>query len=129
GRAMGVGGTPTPPVKERTAMKISDRARAIIAVTLCGGALAGGAVATVNALASEDTESAKADVCRSLADLNATIVSHQGLDPLTATNDQLDDAYDDISGAVDDLDEELDEWVNADDNPLTEAYWDLYDAV
>ena len=110
-------------------MKISDKMRSIIAVTLCGGALAGGAVITVNALAFEDTESAKADVCQSLDDLNATIVSYQGLNPLTATNDQIDDAYDDISGAVDDLDEELDEWVNAYDNPLTEAYWDLYYAV
>jgi hypothetical protein len=110
-------------------MKITDRMRSIIAVTLAGGALAGGAVVTVNALAFEDAESAKADVCTSLDELRTTIVGYQGLDPLTATNDQLDDAYDDISGALDDLDEELDEWVNAYDNPLTEAYWDLYYAV
>ena len=110
-------------------MKITDRMRTIIAVTLAGGALAGGAAVTVNALAWEDAESAKADVCQSLDDLRTTIVSYQDVNPLTATNDEMDQAYDDISGAVDDLDEELDEWVNAYDTPLTEAYWDLYYAV
>ena len=110
-------------------MRITDRMRTIIAVTLAGGALAGGAAVTVNALAFEDVDSAKADVCTSLDELRTTIVSYQGLNPLTATNDQLDAAYDDIAGEVDDLDEELDEWVNAYDNPLTDAYWDLSDAV
>jgi hypothetical protein len=110
-------------------VKITDRMRTIIAVTLAGGALAGGAAVTVNALAFEDVDSAKADVCTSLDELRTTIVSYQGLNPLTATNDQLDAAYDDIAGEVDDLDEELDEWVNAYDNPLTDAYWDLSDAV
>jgi hypothetical protein len=103
--------------------------RSILAVTLAGGALAAGAVITVNAVAFEDAESAKADVCTSLHELSDTIVGYEGLNPLTATNDQLEDAYDDISGAVESLDEELDEWVNAYDNPLTEAYWSLYDAV
>jgi hypothetical protein len=101
----------------------------IAAITLAGGALAGGTALTVNAFALEDSESAKADFCQSIDDLGATIQSYQGLNPLTATNEELDQAYDDISGAIDDVDEEASEWVNAYDNPLTEAYWDLYYAV
>ncbi len=110
-------------------MKISERVKMFAAVTLAGGALAGGTVWAVSALGFEDTESAKADVCQSLDELGATITSYAGLNPLTATNEELDQAYDDIDSALDSVAEETDEWVNAYDNPLTDAYWDLYYAV
>lgn len=105
------------------------RMQKIVAVVLGAGALAGGTVVTVNAIGFEDADSAKQDLCVAFGDLETTVASYQGLDPRAATNDQLDTAYDDITGALEKVDEEGDEWVNAYDNELTDAYWDLYYAV
>jgi hypothetical protein len=77
----------------------------------------------------EDSQTAKGEFCDSLGDFSTTVASYQGLDPLTATNDELESAYDDISGAWDDVVDQGDDWVNAYDNELTDAYWDLYFAV
>jgi hypothetical protein len=56
-------------------------------------------------------------------------MSYQGLNPLTATNDELDGAADDITRAWDDVVDEANDWANADDNALTNAYDDLYYAI
>jgi hypothetical protein len=63
----------------------------------------------VTACGGESTETAKANFCDSLTDLSSTVMSYQGMSPLTATNDEVDAA--------------------ADDNALTDAYNDLYYAI
>jgi hypothetical protein len=77
----------------------------------------------------ESTESAKEDVCTSLSELSSTVMSYDGLNPLTATNDELENAAEDIEEAWDDLVDETYDWVYAEDNALTEAYDDLYYAI
>jgi hypothetical protein len=95
-------------------------------------AVAGGAalVALVVALAvawrGPSSAQAKQDYCDSLRNLSSTVMSYQGLNPATATNDELDAAYDDIKGAYDQVVEDANDWANAYDNPLTEAYDNLY---
>jgi hypothetical protein len=56
-------------------------------------------------------------------------MSDQDLDPATATNDELNNAANDIENAWDDVVNEAEDWANADDNALTEAYDELYWAV
>jgi hypothetical protein len=77
----------------------------------------------------ESSAAAKEDVCDSLSNLSSTVMSYEGLDPATATNDELDSAADDIADAWDDVVDETYDWVYADDNALTEAYDDLYYAI
>lgn len=74
----------------------------------------------------ESTETAKANFCSSLTDLSSTVMSYQGLDPRTATNDEMEAAADDIADAYDNVVDEAYDWAEADDNALTEAYDDLY---
>ena len=96
-------------------------------------AMVGGGIAAVGlviglafALRGPSSEQAKQDFCDSLRHLSRTVVSYQGLNPATATNEQLDNAYDDIAGAWDQVIEDGDDWANAYDNPLADAYNDLY---
>jgi hypothetical protein len=95
-------------------------------------AVAGGAalVALVVALAvawrGPSSAQAKEDYCNSLRNLSSTVMSYQGLNPATATNDELDAAYDDIKGAYDQVVQDAEDWANAYDNPLGEAYDNLY---
>ena len=95
-------------------------------------AVAGGAalVALVVALAvawrGPSSAQAKEDYCNSLRNLSSTVMSYQGLNPATATNDELDAAYDDIKGAYDQVQQDAEDWANAYDNPLGEAYDNLY---
>jgi ABC-type transporter Mla subunit MlaD len=56
-------------------------------------------------------------------------MSYQGLDPLTASNDDRQAAVDDISQAWDNVVDDAYDWANAYDNPLNGAYNDLYDAI
>src|ERR671932_72636 len=77
----------------------------------------------------ESSATAKQNFCNSLSDLSSTVMSYQGLDPRTATNDELDAAADDIYAAYDDVINEAEDWANADDNALAEAYDDLYWAI
>jgi hypothetical protein len=51
----------------------------------------------------ESSATAKQHFCDSLSNLSSTVMSYQGLDPLNATNDELDSAADDISSAYDDV--------------------------
>lgn len=53
-------------------------------------------------------------------------MSYQGLDPRTATNEELDNAYQDITGAYDQVEQDAEDWANAYDNPLAEAYDNLH---
>jgi hypothetical protein len=77
----------------------------------------------------ESTETAKGNFCDSLDDFSSTAMNYQGLDPATATNAQLESAADDLDAAWDDVVQDAGDWVYADDNELTEAYDDLYDAA
>jgi hypothetical protein len=56
-------------------------------------------------------------------------MNYEGLDPRTATNEELDSASGDIEDAWNEVVDDAEDWANASDNPLTEAYNDLYSAV
>jgi hypothetical protein len=90
---------------------------------------AGAITAVTIALWPESAATAKKNFCNSLTNLSSTVMSYQGLDPRTATNDELDSAYDDIASAYDAVVDDANDWANAYDNPLNEAYDDLYWAV
>jgi hypothetical protein len=85
-----------------------------------------GLVLLVSAWRGESSAEAKADFCNSLDNLSSTVMNYQGLNPATATNDELDAAADDITGAYDEVVNDAEDWANAYDNPLNEAYNDLY---
>ena len=97
-------------------------------VALVAGAaiLTAGLVLLVSAWRGESSAEAKADYCKSLNSLSATVMSYQGLNPATATNEELDSAADDISDAYNEVVNDAEDWANAYDNPLNEAYNDLY---
>jgi hypothetical protein len=99
----------------------------IIALALTASVV--GLVLLVTAWGGESSETAKQNYCNSLSDLSATVMSYQGLDPLAATNDEMEAAADDISAAYDDVVDEAYDWAYADDNALTAAYDDLYYAI
>jgi hypothetical protein len=106
-------------------MKIKTAAKAA-GLFLGASALVAGLVLLVSAWVGPSSAEAKKDFCNSLSDLSATVMSYQGLNPATATNEELDNAADDISGAYDQVVEDAEDWANAYDNPLNEAYNDLY---
>jgi hypothetical protein len=84
------------------------------------------------AVAAYDTESsdeAKADFCESLTDLSSTVMSYEGIDLRTATNDELDAAAGDIEESWDEVVDDAEDWAYADDNELYDAYSDLYWAI
>jgi hypothetical protein len=103
--------------------------KTIAFVSLTVGAGIVGLVLLVSAWTGESSASAKQDLCNSLNDLAASVVNYEGLDLSTATNEQLDAAANDISNAWDNVVDNGNDWVNAYDNPLTNAYWDLYDSI
>jgi len=100
---------------------------ALVALLAAVG-IAGGVLLTV-ALWPENSAEAKQDFCHSLSDFSSTVVSYQGLDPVTATNEERDSAANDIYDAWDNVVDDAYDWANAYDNPLAEAYWDLADAI
>jgi hypothetical protein len=97
-------------------------------VALVAGAaiLTAGLVLLVSAWRGESSAEAKADFCNSLDNLSATVMNYQGLNPATATNEELDNAADDINDAYNEVVNDAEDWANAYDNPLNEAYNDLY---
>jgi predicted NACHT family NTPase len=97
-----------------------------IALIAGASALVAGLVLLVSAWMGPSSAEAKKDFCNSLNNLSATVMSYQGLDPATATNDELDSAADDIKGAYDRVVNDAEDWANAYDNPLNEAYNNLY---
>jgi hypothetical protein len=98
----------------------------MIAAVAGGAAAIGLLIALAFALRGPSSEQAKQDYCDSLRNLSSTVMSYQGLDPRTATNEELDNAYDDIAGAYDQVVRDAEDWANAYDNPLAEAYDNLY---
>ena len=98
----------------------------IVSVLAIGAVLVGVFAAVAYAYDPESSEEAKADYCQSLSDLSSTVMSYQGLNPLTATNDELDAAADDIEDASDEVVDDAEDWANAYDNELAQAYDDLY---
>jgi len=97
-------------------------------IAVVGGSAAaiGLVIALAFALRGPSSAQAKEDYCNSLRNLSSTVMSYQGLNPATATNEELDNAYDDIAGAYDQVAQDAEDWANAYDNPLAEAYDDLY---
>jgi hypothetical protein len=98
----------------------------VIAAVAGGAAAIGLLVALAFALRGPSSEQAKQDYCDSLRNLSSTVMSYQGLDVRTATNDELDSAYNDIADAYDQVVQDAEDWANAYDNPLAEAYDNLY---
>ena len=98
----------------------------IASVIAIGAVLVGSFAAIAYAHDPESSEEAKADFCQSLSDLSSAVMVYDGLDPLTATNDELDEAVDDIEHAWDEVIDDADDWANAYDNELNLAYDDLY---
>ena len=92
-------------------------------------AVAGAVAAAAIALWPEDSATAKKNFCSSLTNLSSTVMTYQGMNPATATNDQLDSAADDITDAWNAVVDDANDWANAYDNPLGEAYDDLYNAI
>jgi hypothetical protein len=97
-----------------------------IALVAGASALVAGLVLLVSAWIGPSSAEAKADFCNSLSNLSSTVMQYQGLNPATATNEELDNAADDIYDAYDQVVEDAEDWANAYDNPLNEAYNDLY---
>ncbi len=77
----------------------------------------------------ESSATAKRHFCDSLSNLSSTVMNYEGMNPATATNDELQGAADDIAGAWDRVVNDANDWANAYDNPLTGAYNDLYYAI
>lgn len=86
-------------------------------------------VLLVSACGGESSASAKENFCDSLSNLSSTVMSYQGVNPATATTDELDSAADDINSAWNDAQDDANDWANANDNALTAAYNDLYNAM
>jgi hypothetical protein len=106
-----------------------NTAKNIAGVTVATGAVVTCLAFAVVAVRGEDSETAKADFCDSASAFATTVQDHRGLDPRTATNDEIDSAYDDVESAWDEMVDDASDWANAYDNELASAYWDLYYAV
>jgi len=100
-----------------------------LALIVGGSALLAGLVLLVAAWTTESSSEAKADFCDSLTTLSSTVMQYQGINPATATNEELDNAADDIADAYDEVVDDAEDWANAYDNPLNIAYNDLYWAI
>jgi hypothetical protein len=105
-----------------------NKKRLALGVAAIAAGLAG-VILLIAAVWPEDSATAKKNFCNSLNNLSSTVMSYQGLDPRTATNEELDNAANDISDAYDQVIDDANDWANAYDNPLTAAYDDLYWAV
>ena len=105
-----------------------NKKRLIVSISAVAAALAG-VILLAASVWPEDSATAKKNYCNSLNNLSATVMSYQGLNPATATNEELDSAYDDIADAYDQVVQDAEDWANAYDNPLGQAYDDLYWAV
>jgi inorganic triphosphatase YgiF len=98
----------------------------IASIVAIGAVFVGSFAAIAYAYDPESSEEAKTDFCQSLSDLSSTVMSYDGITPLTATNDELDAAADDIEGAWNEVVDDAEDWANAYDNELAQAYDDLY---
>src|SRR5262249_30221242 len=117
-----------PTTDERNGMDLSLRTKGGLLAVLGTAAVLGVLALTIALAGPEDSASAKANYCNSLDNLATTVVNYQGLNPATATNDQLQSAADDIDGAWNDVVDDANDWANAYDNPLGNAVDDLANA-
>ena len=101
----------------------------IVSATLGTVTVLAGVVLLGVALWPESSAAAKQNFCTSLSNLSSTVMSYQGLDPATTTNEERDAAYSDINDAWNAVADDANDWANAYDNPLTQAYDDLAWAV
>ena len=109
---------------------MSDKTTKLGIATLVTAIVACVAVALVAvACSGESSAEAKQNYCNSLSDFSSTVMSYQGMNVLTASTDELNAAANDIDAAYNDVVGEANDWANAYDNPLTEAYNDLYYAI
>jgi hypothetical protein len=98
-----------------------------IAAAIVGAAAVAAGLGLLVAFAwPEDSATAKQNYCDSLRNLSSTVMSYQGLNPATATNDELESASNDIKDAWNRVEDDANDWANAYDNPLGNAYDDLY---
>jgi hypothetical protein len=102
--------------------------KAIIGALVLGASVVGVAL-LVAVYANEGSAAEKQEFCESLTNLSSTVMSYEGLNPVTATNEERDAAADDISEAWYEVEDEASDWANAYDNELAEAYDDLYWAI
>src|SRR6266487_1838550 len=99
-------------------------------IALAVGASALGFALLATAFTGESSATAKGNFCSSLDNLSGTVMNYEGLNPVTATNDELDSAVvDHVVPRVSDVVGGANDWGNADDNALTSAYDDLYWAI
>ena len=110
-------------------MDLSLRTKGSLLAVLGTAAVLGVLALTIALAWPEDSASAKANYCNSLDNLATTVVNYQGLNPATATNDQLESAADDINSAWNDVVDDANDWANAYDNPLGNAVDDLAYAI
>jgi hypothetical protein len=110
-------------------LNLSQRTKTIAGAVLGVAALAGVVALLVAAFYPESSATAKKNFCNSLDNLATTVLNYEGVNPRTATNDELDAAYNDISDAWNKVADDANDWANAYDNPLAQAYDDLYYAV
>ena len=101
----------------------------LAALTLGASILLALTIGVAYAYDGESSAEAKQSFCESLSDLSSTVMSYEGLNPETATIDELDSAEADITNAWDDVEDEWYDWAYAEDNALMEAYDDLYYAI
>lgn len=97
-----------------------------VALIVGASTLLAGVVLLVAAWTTESSSEAKADFCDSLTELSSTVTQYEGINPATATNEEFDNAADDITDAYNEVIDDAEDWANAYDNPLNEAYNDLY---
>jgi hypothetical protein len=109
---------------------VNDKTSKITIVTLAAGILTCCVLAfAAVACSGESSAEAKTNFCSSLSNFSGTVMSYQGMNVLTASTDELESAANDIDAAYNDVIDEANDWANAYDNPLTEAYNDLYWAL
>jgi hypothetical protein len=80
-------------------------------------------------LRGDDEDTVHEDFCASVDTFATTVQDYTTLDPNTATTDEIREASDAIDEAYDEMLDQGNEWVNAYDNELTDAYWNLFYAV
>jgi hypothetical protein len=105
------------------------KTKRIWALGAAGIAFVAFAAALTIAFWPENTATAKRNFCTSLDNFSSAVVKYQGLDPVTATNADYENAADDLDHSWSALVDDANDWVNAYDNPLTSAYDDLYRAI
>jgi hypothetical protein len=100
-----------------------------IAAAIGGVVCVAAAIAVVVvATRGESTATAKKNFCNSLSGLSSSVMAYQSLTP-TSTNGERDQLATNLEDSWNDVLDNGDDWVNANDNALTQAYDNLYWAI